>query len=68
MEMVLKMIIKKPIWFIKSQEYSLSKYSLGFMYEKGYGVEKNIDTAIDWYESASKQEEYNSQFNLQNIL
>lgn len=32
-----------------------AQYSLGFMFEHGQGVEKNINKAKEWYEKAAKQ-------------
>lgn len=38
--------------------------SLGFMYAKGVGMEKNEQEAIYWYRKAAEQGHLNSQFNL----
>lgn len=44
-----------------------AQYSLGYMYEHGEGVKKNIDGAIKYYQLAAKQGHKNAQTALKNI-
>lgn len=41
-----------------------AQYGLGFMYESGWGVNKDYTTAIIWYTQAARQGHAKSQFNL----
>jgi TPR repeat protein len=41
-----------------------SQFNLGYLYEKGLGVEQNYDLAKDYYLQAAKQNESNAQTNL----
>jgi len=41
-----------------------SQYSLGMMYEKGLGIDKNIKRAVAWYLKAAKKGHINSQYQL----
>lgn len=41
-----------------------AQYSIGEMYEKGRGTEKDINQAFDWYQRASKQNYVKAQYKL----
>lgn len=45
------------ILFQKSAEqgYAVAQYNLGYLYENGFGVTKNYQTALDWYKKAESQ-------------
>lgn len=44
-------------WFRMAarKEHPIASYNLGLMYEHGYGVTKNINTAMNWYRKAEQQ-------------
>ena len=35
------------------QGYAIAQVNLGFLYENGYGVERNLETALSYYEMAA---------------
>jgi len=41
-------------WYLKAaeQSHAPSQYKVGYFYENGFGVAKNVDTAILWYKKA----------------
>jgi len=45
-----------------------AQYSLGFLYQSGWGPERDIQKAVAWYSSAAEQNEARAQFNLGAIL
>ena len=46
------------------QDDAGAQYSLGVMYNKGYGVPQDYKTAIQWYTLAAEQGHVDSQYNL----
>ncbi len=44
-------------WYQKAadQHYSAAQYKLGYFYEDGLGVSKNIKLAMDWYQKSADQ-------------
>ena len=45
-----------------------AQYSLGFLYQSGWGPERDLLQAVAWYTSASEQDEARAQFNLGILL
>lgn len=45
-----------------------AQYSLGFLYQSGWGPERDLLQAITWYTSAAEQNEPRAQFNLGLLL
>jgi hypothetical protein len=45
-----------------------AQYSLGFLYQSGWGPEQNLLQAAAWYSSAAEQNEARAQFNLGVLL
>ena len=48
----------RPVqWYKQAAEQgnAQAQYQLGWMYEKGEGIEKNIDKALEWYRKAATQ-------------
>ncbi|GMR05722.1 MAG: hypothetical protein BMS9Abin25_0297 [Gammaproteobacteria bacterium] len=45
-----------------------AQYSLGFLYQSGWGPERDIQKAIAWYTNAAEQNEARAQFNLGVLL
>ena len=45
------------LWFRKAaeQKHANAQYYMGCMYENGYGVPKNTEEAIKWYQKAAAQ-------------
>ena len=41
-----------------------AQYGLGFLYESGWGVERNLGEAFNWYQLAAQQGHAKSQYNL----
>ncbi|MEA1888592.1 MAG: tetratricopeptide repeat protein [Pseudomonadota bacterium] len=41
-----------------------AQYSLGFLYQSGWGPERDLQKAVAWYISAAEQNEARAQFNL----
>ena len=41
-----------------------AQYSLGFLYQSGWGPERDLHKAVTWYTSAAEQNEARAQFNL----
>ena len=39
-----------------NQGDAVAQNNLGYCYEKGEGVEKNLSKAIEWYKKAAEQE------------
>lgn len=56
-------------WYRKAakQGYGQAQYELGRMYEKGRGVEKNLDAAIEWYRKAARSGHEPAQTRLKNL-
>ena len=56
-------------WFRKAAEqgYARGQASLGFMYEKGRGVEKDENLALEWYRKAAEQGDEPAQKLLRNL-
>lgn len=42
-------------FYSQRDDNSVAQYMLGFMYELGNGVEKNLWKALDWYKASSDQ-------------
>ena len=49
------------------QGYAKAQFALGFMYNFGCGVEKNISKAAEWYGKAAAQGNERAKINLQNL-
>ncbi len=45
-----------------------AQYSLGFLYQSGWGPERDLHKAVAWYTSAAEQNEARAQFNLGVLL
>jgi TPR repeat protein len=45
-----------------------AQYSLGFLYQSGWGAEQNFSKAAAWYTNAAEQNESRAQFNLGILL
>jgi TPR repeat protein len=45
----------------------LSQHNLGYCYENGEGVEKDIKKAIEWYQKAAKQGHEDSILRLESL-
>lgn len=45
-----------------------AQYSLGFLYQSGWGPERDIQKAVAWYTNAAEQNEARAQFNLGMLL
>ena len=45
-----------------------AQYSLGFLYQSGWGLEQDLLQAVAWYSSAAEQNEARAQFNLGVLL
>ena len=43
---------------------ALSQFSLGFMYDNGWGVPQDYAEAVKWYRKAAEQEDAKAQYNL----
>lgn len=41
-----------------------AQYNLGYLYEQGQGVDKNLQKAFKWYEKAAKQGYVDAQYNV----
>ena len=56
-------------WYQKSaaQGNTSAQTSLGWMYEKGYGVAKSYSEALKWYRKAAQQGDETAQDNLRNL-
>ena len=47
-----------------SQGHITAQFSLGYMYDKGIGVEQNYPEALKYYQQAASQGDITAQFNL----
>jgi TPR repeat protein len=47
--------------------HALAMNNIGELYEKGMGVEKDLDAAIEWYRKAAEQGEENAQSALERL-
>lgn len=45
-----------------------AQYSLGFLYQSGWGVAQDLPKAVNWYSLAAEQDETRAQFNLGVLL
>jgi len=45
-----------------------AQYSLGFLYQSGWGPERDLQKAVAWYTNAAEQNEARAQFNLGVLL
>jgi uncharacterized protein len=52
----------------KTQNHSAAQFNLGVLYERGEGVQKDLDTAVRWYEKAAQQNNPKAQYNLGFLL
>ena len=56
---------KALFWYLKASERGPSpKFSLGRMYENGYGVKQDYSEAVSWYRKAAEQGDTNAQGSL----
>ncbi len=51
-----------------TQNHSAAQFNLGVLYERGEGVQKDLDTAVRWYEKAAQQNNVKAQYNLGYLL
>ena len=53
-------------WFSLAADsgHAGAQYNLGWMYDNGYGVQKNFKVAVKWFILAAEQEDPDAQFNL----
>ncbi len=57
------------IWLpLAESGLSEAQYSLGFLYQSGWGPERDLQKAVSWYTSAAEQNEARAQFNLGVLL
>src|SRR5438309_1186493 len=61
------LIIHAFEWFEKSakQEYGDSQNNLGYFYENGIGITKDLEKAIYWYKKAVENGNENAKYNLE---
>lgn len=52
----------------KTQNHSAAQFNLGVLYERGEGVQKDLDAAVQWYEKAAHQNNAKAQYNLGFLL
>ena len=52
-------------WYTKAANGNVfaAQNNLGHMYEHGYGVRQNLETALIWYKKAADQNDMNGQYN-----
>ena len=64
------MIKKAAELFLQAAEqgYANAQYNLGWMYEYGRGVSKDLAKARDWYQRAAEQSEPLAQAQLSRLL
>ena len=60
---------KAIFWYRESanQGNKNGQYHIGMMYEYGYGIDKNLSMATDWYLKSSKQEDNHRESKLNHI-
>jgi len=64
-----KYIKSHDIWLpLAESGIAEAQYSLGFLYQSGWGPERDLQKAVAWYASAAEQNEARAQFNLGVIL
>ena len=49
---------------LADQGDALAQFSLGFMYDNGWGVPQDYAAAVKWYRKAAEQEDAKAQYNL----
>ncbi len=61
--------IKAVEWFRKAAEqgYDKAQNNLGWAYQNGNGIPKNLETAREWYQKAAAQGHELAKQNLENI-
>ena len=57
-------------WYQKAAaiEFAQAQYHIGYLYENGFGVEKNYEKALEWYQKAAAQGDSDAQKNLDRML
>ncbi|ROO27984.1 hypothetical protein SAOR_06650 [Salinisphaera orenii MK-B5] len=49
---------------LAEQGNASAQYNMGVLYDEGYGVERNYETALEWYRRAAEQEYAKAEHNL----